>query len=268
MAVNKFIVERTQGVDKMVNIPIELSWDYDGIDQSIDIYEEDIITQVIGVGRDFEVSRFTNEPYTSTTYNNRTEVNYEFYFHSGTSLTNINNWSINYLTEGFSAQDVFYYNRNFSNSFFKLDFYDSPDEKQQINYLTTIIPTQQGLKMPVQMQRQVVQINRPKFVLDYVGDKEGFFIYWLKKRNFLDITKFYMTAKFYNAEIGSFVRMMNQPQSSLPNTEFTFNTLTNFYYILNLDYPKQTYTITTTNGVRLGDPANPIKWYEYVNPPR
>jgi hypothetical protein len=77
-----------------------------------------------------------------------------------------------------------------------------------------------------------------------------------------------MTAKFYNAEIGSFIRMMNQPQSSLPNSEFTFNTLTNFYYILNLDYPKQTYTITTTNGVRLGDPANPIKWYEYVNPPR
>jgi hypothetical protein len=134
MSVNKFTIERTQGVDKTINVPIELSWDYDGIDQSIDLYEEDIITQVIGVGRDFEVSRFTNEPYTSTTFNNRTEVNYEFYFHSGTSVTNINNWSINYLTEGFSAQDVFYYNRNFSNSFFKLDFYDSPDELFDNNY--------------------------------------------------------------------------------------------------------------------------------------
>jgi hypothetical protein len=268
MSVNKVKLERMGGVDQSVIIPIELSWDYDGIDQSIDVYEEDVITQVIGVGRDFEVSRFANEPYTSITYNNKTEVNYEFYFHSGTSVTNVNNWQVNYLTEGFSAQDVFYYNRNFSNSFFKLDFYDSPDEKQQVNYLTAIIPTQQGLKMPTVMQRQTVEIKKPKFVLDYVGDKEGFFIYWLKKRNFLNISKFYMTAKFYNAQRGTFIRMINQPQSSIPNSQYTFNTLTYFYYILNLDYPKQTYTITTTGGLRLGDPSNPIKWYEYVNPPK
>lgn len=33
MAVNKVTIERTQGTDKLINIPIELSWDYDGIDQ-------------------------------------------------------------------------------------------------------------------------------------------------------------------------------------------------------------------------------------------
>ena len=266
MSVNKFTIERTAGVSKQVNIPVELSWDYLGIDQSIDLYEEDIITQVIGVGRDFEVTRFANEPYTSTTFNNKTEINYEFYFHSGNTLTNPSNWSINYLPAGFSANDVYFYNNNFSNSFFKLDLYDSPDEKQQVNYLTTIIPTQQGLKMTVPMQRQIVDIKKPKFVLDYVGDIEGFFIYWLKKRNFLNITKFYMTAKFYNAEIGQFIRMINTPQSSLPNTTFTFNTLTFMYYVVDLDYAKQTYTISTTNGVRVGTPTLPIKWYEYVNP--
>jgi len=267
MAVNKVTIERTQGTDKLINIPIELSWDYDGIDQSIDLYEEDVITEVIGVGRDFEVSRFVNEPYSSVTNFNKTEINYEFYFHSGTSVTNINNWDINYLTEGFTAQDIFFYRRNFSNSFFKLDFYDSPDEKQQTNFLTTIIPTQQGLNMTTVMQRQIVEIKKPKFILDYVGDKEGFFIYWLKKRNFLDINKFYMSAKFYNAEIGAFVRMINQPQSSIPNSQTNLDTLTYFYYLLNLDYPKQTYTVTTLNGIRLGEPSKPIKWFEYVNPP-
>lgn len=266
MDVNKVTIELEGGQDKQINIPIELSWDYDGIDQSIDLYEEEVITEVIGVGRDFEVTRFANEPYTALTYLNRTEINYEFYFHSGTTLTNVNNWSNSYLTAGFSAEDVFFYKNNFSNSFFKLDLYDSPDEKQQVNYITIIIPTQQGLKMTAQMQRQVVEIKKPKFVLDYTGDIEGFFIYWLKKRNFLDISKFYMTAKFYNADDGSFMRMMNQPQSAFPNSHFTFNTLTAFYYIVDLDYIKQTYTISTVNGVRLGDPANPIKWYEYVNP--
>lgn len=268
MSANKLTIERNQGVDMQVNIPIELSWDYDGIDDSIDLYEDEIITEVIGVGRDFEVSRFANEPYTSITSNNMTEVNYEFYFHSGTSVSNASNWSNSYLTLGFNAEDVFFYRNNFSNSFFKLDFYDSPDEKQQVNYLTTIIPTQQGLKMTVPMQRQTVDIKKPKFVLDYVGDVEGFFIYWLKKRTFLDISKFYMTAKFYNAEDGSFIRMMNQPQSSLPNAQYTFDTLTYFYYVLDLNYPKQTYTISTTSGLRVGQANNPIKWYQYVNPPQ
>lgn len=266
MSVNKFRIERTRGVDKQLNVPIELSWDYSGIDQSIDLYEEEVITEVIGVGRDFEVTRFANEPYTSITYNNKTEINYEFYFHSGTSITNSANWTNDYLALGFSAEDVFFYKNNFSNSFFKLDFYDSPDEKQQINYLTTIIPTQQGLKMSTRMQRQTVDIRKPKFVLDYIGDTEGFFVYWLKKRNFLNITKFYMSAKFYNADTGEFIRMINQPQSSFPNTQFTINTLTTFYYVLDLNYPKQTYTISTTSGVRVGEPNSPIKWYQYVNP--
>jgi len=122
MAVNKVTIERTQGTDKLINIPIELSWDYDGIDQSIDLYEEDVITEVIGVGRDFEVSRFVNEPYSSVTNFNKTEINYEFYFHSGTSVTNINNWDINYLTEGFTAQDIFFYRRNFIEEIFLTHF--------------------------------------------------------------------------------------------------------------------------------------------------
>lgn len=266
MSVNKVRIERTSGVDKQVNIPIELSWDYSGIDQSIDLYEEEVITEIIGVGRDFEVTRFSHEPYTSVTYNNMTEINYEFYFHSGTTLNNVNNWSISYLTEGFSATDVYFYNSNFSNSFFKLDFYDSADEKRQVNYLTVILPTQQGLKMTVPMQRQTVEIKKPKFVLDYIGDIEGFFLYWLKKRNFLDVTKFYMSAKFYNAERGSFTRMMNAPQSTLIGSPFTFDVLNYFYYIVDLDYPKQTYKVSTVNGVRVGAPNTPIKWYEYVNP--
>lgn len=266
MSVNKFKIEFQSGQDKQINVPIELSWDYDGIDQSIDLYEEEIITEVIGVGRDFEVSRFANEVYSGTSFQNKTEINYEFYFHSGNSVSNSSSWSVSYLPLGFSPEDIFYYKNNFSNSFFKLDFYDSPDEKKQVNYLTAIIPTQQGLKMTVPMQRQTVEIKKPKFILDYIGDIEGFFIYWLKKRSFLNITNFYMTAKFYNADTGEFIRMMNTPQSSLPNSQYTFDTLTYFYYKLNLDYPKQTYTITTTTGIRVGEPNNPIKWYEYVNP--
>jgi hypothetical protein len=275
MSVNKVTIV-PNGIDKQINIPVRLTWDYLGLDMAIDEYESDVITEVIGVGRDFEISRFSHAPDTTT---NNTEINYEFYFYSGGSINNINNWKINYIGEGFTPQDLYYYTNNFTNSFFKLDFYDNTDEKKQTNYLTVIIPTQQGLKMSTQMQRTVVDVRKPKFILDYVGDKEGFFIYWLKKREFLDINTFYMSAKFYNAKTGQFTKMMTGngtdpldttegPQANFATGDnpYFFDNNTFFYYTVNLDYKNQTYQVVNTNGQRLGTTI-PIKWFEYINPP-
>lgn len=275
MSVNKFVIRQDGFDNKQVNIPVELKWDYLGLDLAIEEYEKNIITEVIGVGRDFEISRFAHAPATGTT--NNTEINYEFYFYSGGSLNDINNWRVNYLSEGFTPQEVYYYENNFSNSFFKLDFYDTPDEKKQVNYLTVILPTQQGLKMDAQMQRTLVSIKKPEFVLDYVGDKEGFFLYWLKKKTFLDINTFYMSAKFYNAKTGQFTQMMtgggsnslddtNGPQALMNTNKYAFDSTQYFYYTVKLDYPTQTYQVLNTYGQRLGTNL-PIKWYEYVNPP-
>jgi hypothetical protein len=275
MTVNK-VTMVPDGTNKEINIPIKLTWDYLGLDLAIDEYETQMITEVIGVGRDFEVTRFAHAPATGTTDN--TEVNYEFYFYSGGPLSNITSWNINYMSEGFTSQELYYYNNNFSNSFFKLDFYDTPDEKRQTNYLTVIIPTQQGLKMDVQMSRNIVSVKKPKFILDYVGDKEGFFLYWLKKRTFLNLDTFYMAAKFYNAKTGQFTKMMtgngtdpldntNGPQSDLSDgLRYNFDNTQYFYYTVKLDYPSQTYQVLNTYGQRMGTNI-PIKWYEYINPP-
>lgn len=274
MNVNKVQIRLSGGVDKYINIPIKMNWDYLGLDESIDEYETKIVKEVIGDGRDFEVSRFGHEPDSGGTQS--TIINYEFYFYSGGSITNINNWKIDYLNEGFSPQEVYYYANSFSNSFFKLDLYDTPDEKRQINYLTVILPTQQGFFMEAQMQRTKVNIRKPQFFLDYVGDKEGFFIYWLKKRNFLNIDTFYMSCKFFNAKDGKFVKMMtgkgtnpadltNGPQSLITGDKFNFDNTQYFYYTVKLDYLKQTYSIFNTYGQRVGT-SIPIKWYEYINP--
>ena len=274
MDVNKYTIRQDGGLtDKTITFPIQLDWDYSGLDQAIDEFEVEAINKVIGVGRDFEVSRFAHAPQTGAT--DDTFVQYQFYFHSGgTSVNNVNNWSIDYRQEGFTAQQIFYYNNNFSNSFFKLDLYDNVDEKKQTNYVTIILPTQQGLTMVAPMNRTNVEIKKPDFVLDYVGDKEGFFLYWLKKRTFLNIRTFYMTAKFYDAEKGIFVKMMNMPQSVSSGTTTTFDNSRFFYYRVELDYEKQTYQVFNTNPAqniynnykqRAGTSV-PIKWYEYVNP--
>jgi hypothetical protein len=272
MSVNKIKIARDGFVDRQLVVPVQLTWDYLGLDQSIDEYESKVITEVIGVGRDFEVTRFVHAPQTGLT--DDTQIKYEFNFYSGGSLDVSTNWKSNYQMEGFTTQEIFYYTNNFSNSFFKLDLYDNVDDKRQTNYVTIIIPTQQGLKMDAFMQTTPVTINKPSFVLDYVGDKEGFFIYWLKKREFLDISTFYMTAKFYDAKNGYFTKMMNMPQSSLPGNKYIFDGSQYFYYRVKLDYEKHDYqvfnmnpnqTIYINDGQRAGT-LEPIKWYEYVNP--
>jgi len=262
MDVSKFFIRQNNLTAKQINIPIQLNWDYLGLDQSVDEYEKEVITEVIGVGRDFEIDRFANAPFTGTSQ--ETAIKYQFYFYSGGTLTDSLNWRLDYRSEGFTTGNIFYYDNNFANSFFKLDLYDSTDDKKQKNYITIIIPTQQGLKKDAIMQRTPVTIKIPDFVLDYIGDKEGFFIYWLKKRTFLDIDTFYMSAKFYNAMTGTYTKMMNVPQSKLSG-EHNFDNLTYFYYKVKLDYDKRTYQVfNTITGNREGTPL-PIKWYEYVN---
>ena len=78
MPVNSIKIAQNGFVDNQITIPVQLSWDYLGLDQSIDAYEDEVITQVIGVGRDFEVTRFAHSPLTGVT--NATDIQYEFNF--------------------------------------------------------------------------------------------------------------------------------------------------------------------------------------------
>jgi hypothetical protein len=171
--------------------------------------------------------------------------------------------------EGFTSNEVYYYANPFTKSFFKLDFYDTKDLKTQTNYFTIILPVQQGLTEIASISQILpnVNIKKPTFKLDYIGDKEGFFIYWLRKREYVDLTTFYMSAKFFDAKLGVYVKMTNVPQSSIPNV-YTFNNEDYFYYQVNLDYNTKTYEVySTSNSVqRVGTDNLPISWYEYVNP--
>ena len=72
-----------------------------------------------------------------------------------------------------------------------------------------------------------VKIKLPNFILDFIGDKEGFFIYWLKDPNYIQLDKLYVGAKFFNAKTGQFVRFMNKSQSGFSN-KFNFDKSSNF----------------------------------------
>ena len=271
MSVNKFKIVKTS-TDKYIDIPVEIKWDFYGRDDSIDEIQEDIIEKVIGKPKDFELARFENKQYPNT-YD--TSVNYNFYFYNA-DIDNINTsipsyWSINYNSEGFSDKDIYYTTKPFQKSFFKLDFYDTRDSKTQKNYFTVILFANQSsdeLKS-ISLYLPDVKISVPKYKLDFVGyQKEGYFLYWLKSRDFLNIDTFYMSAKFFNGSTGNFVKMMNKSQGSISD-KFGFKGEDYFYYKVKLDYSDYTYQIfdyVTGSDLRVGDDGHPINWYEYVNP--
>lgn len=270
MTANKYKITRPTASDKEINITLNVDWDFSGRDQAISTYEAEIIKEIIGEADDFEVDRFAHDFYNNET---KTSVNYDFYFFSANSLTQNTTsaaWVNSYTGGTFTSEELYYYANNFTKSFFKLDFYDTTDEKTQKLYITIILPVQQGRSQIIDAgfstAFSTVTVRKPSFSLDYVGDKEGFFIYWLKKRDFLNVDTFYVSAKFFDAKIGQFVRMMNTPQSNLSGNLYNFNTSTYFYYRVNLDYEKRSYQIYDINNVRVGTETNTIKWYEYLNP--
>ena len=273
---NSYKFTLPKGDDKYINIPIEIKWDFIGQDDAVEEYQQNVVEEVIGFPGDFEVLRFAHAPYSNDT---KTDIKYDFHFFADNNgnvpvnpsllvtqpTTTISNWITSYIPEGFTEIDIYYYVKPFTKSFFKLDFYDTKDTITQTNYFTVILPVQQGFTVTgiTSSYKPIVDIKIPSFKLDYVGDKEGFFLYWLRNTKFLDISKFYMTAKFFDAKLGIFVKMMNTPQSLIPS-KFTFNPEDYFYYEVRLNYTEKTYEVWDNNN-RVGTTSS-IKWYEYINP--
>jgi len=101
------------------------------------------------------------------------------------------------------------------------------------------------------------KLTYPNFYLDHVGNREGYYIYWYQDEKLINLNTFYMTAKFFDASTGRYVRFTTTPltQTKIPNDEL--------YYRVILDYPNKLYKITNlTDTVTVAE----TNWYEYVNP--
>jgi hypothetical protein len=271
MSVNKYkIVKSTIG--KQIDIPIEMKWDFGGRQDALDEYQEQVVEEVLGIANDFEIDRFSHNTYDDLGVE-KTSLNYTFYFYDGNPANiptaNLSDYVSSYQVVGFTPQDLYYYSKPFTKSFFKLDFYDTPEPTTQKNYFTIILPVQQGFTETASISPvlPIVNVKIPTMKLDFIGDKEGFFIYWLRKRDYIDITQFYMSGKFFNGRTGVYTTMVNTPQFQIPSP-YTFNGDNYFYYKVNLNYNNKTYQVFRPNNPnqRVGVDALPIVWYEYVNP--
>ena len=280
---NDKIIKIINPKDGYINIPLELTFDFEGREDAINAYEAEIVKDIVNSPQDYEITKFAHSTYTvglgPFINNAKTSINYQFYFYdflNDVTASTVSNWAIDYQNASFTDNEIYYFANSFKGSFFKLDFYDTNNSENQRLLLSVILPTQQGLKEPgfIGPPNNLVnvQVKKPNFVLDYTGaDKEGFYIYWLKDKNYFPNNSFYVSAKFFNAKKGQFVRLINEPQSTFtgPNI-FNVNKQVYFYYkyVLNYDtYEYVVYKETVSGGLsRVGTGLNPIKWYEYVNP--
>ena len=258
--------------DQSIDIPIEIKWDFQGHTDSIELYEDEVIEEIVGLPKDFEIVRFSHAPYGNE---QQTSLEYQFYFFNGTSVdvpTSVDtDWLMSYQQAGFSTDELYYQSNPVKKSFFKIDFYDNTDDIKQKNYFTIILPTNSVSKETVVLNPilgTTAEIIIPNFVLDFVYLKEGFFIYWLRDQKILNLNEFYMTAKFFDAKNGVFIKLMTVPQSQLVGMKFLFDQQIYFYRKVELDYNNFTYKIyDMINGLRVGD-GTPLQWYEYINPPQ
>lgn len=267
MNANKITIRQNLNTEQEIVIPIQMDFDFLDRNSAIEEFEKQAIKNSINQVKDFEIARFEHHRDVTTL---KTDINYNFSFVNSASTINNAVWQTSYVTQGFTPDEIYYYTNSFKKSFFKLDLYDTTNQKNQTNYITIIIPVQQGYTSATTVGYNTQNIKTPRFKLDFQGDKEGFFIYWLKKKDYLDINTFYMTAKFFDAKNGFFVKMMNRPQSTLtgPN-KFNFNQEKYFYYKVILDYSNYTYKVYDINSgtdILVGNEINPINWFEYINP--
>jgi hypothetical protein len=266
-------------IDLALQTPILTTWDLNGVNESIDVFENEIVQKAVNPIDNFETIRYSHARWAPQIINvdPKTSTHYDFYFYSATTDSSITAtttntaWVTDYRANGFTSRQIYYNEDVFSKSYFKLDFYDSKKRTSQQNLLTIIIPTQQGLTTSAVIGQNTVAIRKPEYQLNFTGDKEGYFVYWLKSSEFFnpEINTLYMSVKFYDASIGGFKKMMNTPQGTLPD-KFNFDQDIYFYYTLKLNYDDYTYEVFLENEItpltKVGTDYNPIKWYEYVNP--
>jgi hypothetical protein len=81
--VNKYRFRLGQQQTKAIEVPISIAWDLNGVNDSIDLFESDVIRQVINPIDDFETTRYSHRPFRSGAIHSNqqeTSTNYEFYF--------------------------------------------------------------------------------------------------------------------------------------------------------------------------------------------
>ena len=112
-------IQNNNNGDLALQTPILTTWDLNGVNESIEVFENEIIQKAINPIDNFETIRYSHAPWAPQIINvdPKTSSHYDFYFYSATTDSSITAtttntpWVTDYRANGFTSRQI-YYNDN------------------------------------------------------------------------------------------------------------------------------------------------------------
>jgi hypothetical protein len=233
-----------------------------GWEENFSQIEEEILVSLINPVENYETVRFIHEPY-NVTINGVTvkqpDIWFYFYFLNG---SNTYDNGLNYDLVGISPKENAKMLKQTVNSFFRLEFYTTPDTETQKMVMAKNLSLPLGQK--VMLTDLMEDIFLPVFTGNNYRNSENMYLFWFPNENLITGNTFYMTARFLNAEDGSVVRFLNNTSKTIGPNDKPSDEL---YYQVVFDKALHTYRVyqydATSKGVtRKGSYSTPINFYE------
>lgn len=202
---------------------VDLGWS-----ESFEEFEKESLESIINVAENYETMRYIHKSYsgmTASNTNNQTDIWFYFYFASGS--TYVQNYEAIGLSNGQNAKLT----KATSNSFFRLEFYKTPNNEPPTR-LNRRLVFAKNLSIPLGEKFYLTgntfndNIFLPVFTGSNYRNKENMYLFWFLddtafNETTLTGTTFYMAARFFNSLDGTIVEFTNKDLSISNSTLYT-----------------------------------------------
>jgi hypothetical protein len=177
----------TSQPSKFISIPINMNFSNNGNEDVINKIIQNEVNATINPFVDLETIKFNASNYNTS---DKSNLQIKFYFTKSSPLS----WGNDFYTAGFTSDDINNRRNRLTKSFFKLDFYDSNLENNNLLFSEYL---------------NVNDNQSPTFTFDR--------LFWLKNdQNFIDglPREVYFNVTFYNAKDGTTRKFLNRTNGS------------------------------------------------------
>jgi len=230
-----------------------------GWEENFQSFEKETLRSIINPAQNFETIRYIHEPYeldVSEVTTITSDIWFYFYF-----LDNAGGFTkgLDYSLVGISSQENMIMTKQSVKSFFRLEFYTTPDRETQKLVLAKDLSLPLGQKVFYTELKHNIHI--PVFTGNNYKNSENMYLFWFPDDTVFTGMTFYMTARFFNAEDGTITRFMNNTHKTLVKDS------DDLYYKVTFNRAEHTYDVyeydsISKGTIRKGKYSAPINFYE------
>jgi hypothetical protein len=244
--------DQNLSIDNFTDFKTNLGWE-----ENFQEIEDQTLLSIINPVDNYETTRYIHKPYTST-ITSLSQTDLWFYFRFLDSLDTYNK-GLDYELVGITNQQNAMMLKQSTKSFFRLEFYSTPNRENQKLIFAKNLSLPLGEK--VFHNTLYEYIHLPVFTGNNYRNTENMYLFWFIEDTVFSGTTFYMTARFFNAEDGSIIPFTNKIKSRGD----VIDQIKDLYYAVTIDRADHSYQITKYDGLsttRVGQTSTPINFFE------